>query len=182
MGNSFVFSPSNFAAQSVGGVAAGATDQMNVQIVAHAGQHIGGVMIQEFGSWSLTGVGSLQDTGSMFIQDLVNVRAPAVDSMVYNVLSAGPPVPPTMPIVTPGGGTWSGFSMIDLDSIIGPQWTNIMLVFTNTLQASTTGANSVGTITKSGTNGIIVTPFFPAPGSGVLLAAGFAMASRRRRR
>ncbi len=186
VGNSFEFFPSNYIAQSLGGVAAAATDQINVQLIAHAGQHFSQIQIQEFGTWAITGVASLQDTGTMFITDLINPRpggqSPVIGSMAYNVL--GPVgTPTTMPITTAGSGTWSGLVNINLDALPGPAWTNIMLVFTNTLQASSTGANSVGTITKKIVDGpsIIITPF-PAPGSGALVAAGCVMLSRRRRR
>ena len=177
VGNSFEFFPSNFVAQSVGGNAAGATDQMNVTLIAHQGQRFTQIRIQEFGTWGITGIASLQDTGTMFITDLINPRPagqnPVIGNMAFN---------PVMPIVTPGSGNWSGLVTIDLDSIIGPAWTTIMLVFSNTLQASTTGANSIGTITKKVIDGpaIIVTPF-PAPGSGVLLGAGCLLLARRRR-
>ena len=122
----------------------------------------------------------------MFITDLINPRpinqTPVIASMGYNVV--GPVgTPTTMPITTPGTGTWSGSVTIDLDAIAGPAWTSIMLVFTNTLQASTTGANSAATITKKVVNGpsIILTPV-PAPASGALLGAGCVLMARRRRR
>jgi hypothetical protein len=186
VGDSFLFFPSNFTAQSIGGNAAAATDQLNVQLVAHPGQRFTQIQIQEFGTWGLTGVGSLQDTGTMFITDLVNPRPPSQTPVIGNLgFNVQGPVgtPNTMPITTPGSGTWSGTVTINLDAIAGPNWTNIMLVFTNTLQASTTGANSVGTITKKVVDGpaIILTPT-PTPGSGVLVLAGCAMAGRRRRR
>jgi hypothetical protein len=186
VGNSFQFFPSNFVAQSVGGVAAAATDQMNVQLVAHAGQQFTQIRVQEFGSWSIVGVASLQDSGTMFVTDLINPRppgqSPVIASLAYNVL--GPVgTPNSMPITTPGSGTWSGDRTIDLSAIIGPAWTSVMLVFTNTLQAGTTGANSAGTIRKEAVSGpsIIVT-VLPAPASGALLAAGCAVLARRRRR
>ena len=186
VGNSFLFFPSNFTAQSIGGNAAAATDQINVQLVAHPGQRFTSINIQEFGTWALSGVGSMQDTGTMFITDLINPRpinqTPVIASMGYNVV--GPVgTPTTMPITTPGTGTWSGSVTIDLDAIAGPAWTSIMLVFTNTLQASTTGANSAATITKKVVNGpsIILTPV-PAPASGALLGAGCVLMARRRRR
>ena len=173
VGDSFFFFPTNFVAQSIGGVAAGATDQMNVRLDAHPGQRFTQIRIQEFGDWSITGVASLQDSGTMFITDLLNSRpigqSPVIGNLAYNVI--GPVgTSTTMPITTPGSGTWSGDLTIDLDSIIGPAWTSVMLVFTNTLQASTTGTGSAGTIRKSAVVGpsIILTPM-PTPGSGVLV-------------
>lgn len=174
-GNTFAFFPSNFEAGSVGTNADSATDQFNVQLVAHANQFFSQIQIQEFGDWSIIGVGSVQDTGTVFLTDLLNIRAPIIQSMQFS---------PSMPINTPGSNVpWSGNAVIDFTQIPGPHWTNVMLQFTNTLQASSSGASSVANIRKSLVNGpSIVVNTVPAPGAGALLAAGGLVLSRRRRR
>lgn len=173
VGNQFQFFPSNFVAQGLNGSAGLATDQMSVRLVAHPNQRFTQIQIQEFGTWAITGVGSVQDSGSMFIQDLLIPGRTAVNSLITN---------PAMPITTPGSGTWSGSVMIDLDAIVGPNWTDIMLVFTNTLQAGTTGQGSAATITKKIVSGPSVTvTVFPTPGTGMVLLAGLGLLARRRR-
>lgn len=176
IGDTMVFSPPNFVANSVGGQGAGATDQFQVVLTAHPGQRFTQIQIQEFGTWAITGVGSVQDSGALSVLDLLNVRpinqTPVVQPLGFT---------PGMPITTPGAGTWQSSAMIDLAAIAGPNWTQIRLIFDNTVQASTTGANSVATIRKNAASGIILTPFVPAPGTGALLGMGLLAIARRRR-
>jgi len=171
-GNTFKFFPPAFTADSNNGVAASLTDRLEVTLLANPGQRFTLIRITEIGDWAITGVGTVRDSGTLFLTDLITPRGPAVQGMTY-------PSNP-MPISTPGQGTWTGSSTIDLTNIVGPDWTNLTLVFTNTLQATTSGASS-SHIQKLATDGAIVVQVLPAPGSLALLGLAGAVAARRRR-
>jgi hypothetical protein len=172
-GNQFFFSPTNFGAQSVGGVPADTTDQLQVRLLANAGQRFTHIRIQEFGSWAITGIGSVRESGTEFITDLITPGRTAMQNLQTN---------PVMPIATAGSGDWTGDVDIDLTQIIGPDWTFVQFQFTNTLQATTGNAQSVSEIHKKGVGGpAIIVTVLPAPGSAALLGVAGLLAMRRRR-
>jgi hypothetical protein len=171
-GNTFKFFPPSFTADSNNGVAQSTTDRLEVTLLANPGQRFTQIRITEIGDWAITGIGTVRDSGTLFLTDLVTPRGPAVQGMSY-------PLNP-MPITTPGQGIWQGSANIDLTTIVGPDWTNLTLVFTNTLQATTSGASS-SHIQKDGVDGAVVVQVLPAPGGLALLGLGGAFAARRRR-
>jgi hypothetical protein len=171
-GNTFTFFPAAFAANSSNGIAQSTNDRLEVTLQANPGQQFTQIKITEWGDWAITGIGTVRDSGTLFITDLVNSRSPAVQGMSY-------PSNP-MPISTPGQGVWTGSSTINLTSIAGPAWTNVTLVFTNTLQA-TTQAGSTAHIQKTLTDGAVVVQVLPTPGALALLGAGGLLLARRRR-
>lgn len=173
VGDQFQFTPTTFAANSVNGVAASVPDRMQVDLVANPGQRFTMIRITEFGSWGITGIGSVNAFGSLNLVDMLNVRPPAITPLQTN---------PAMPVSTPNSsGVWQGSAVIDLTQIIGPNWTRLRLVFSNTLQA-TSGANSSALIDKKVVGGpSIFVDILPAPGSATLLGLGGLLAARRRR-
>jgi hypothetical protein len=177
-GVQFAFTPTNFIANSVNGSGASVPDLLQVELTANAGNRFTMIRVTEFGSWGITGGGTVQASGSLNLIDLINVRAPAIAP-----LSAGmttPNVQP-MPIATPGSGTWSGSVTIDLTQIIGPDWTKLRLSFTNVLQATSIAGGSSFIDKKIVSGPSIFIEIFPAPGSATLLALGGLVATRRRR-
>jgi hypothetical protein len=171
-GNTFQFFPANFQANSNNGVAASTSDRLEVTLLANPGNRFTQIRVTEFGDWAITGVGTVRDSGTLFLTDLVTPRGPAVQGMTY-------PLNP-MPITTPGQGTWTGSSLIDLTTIVGPDWTNLTLVFTNTLQATTQGASS-SHIQKISTDAAVQVQILPTPGALSLLGVAGCLLSRRRR-
>lgn len=174
VGSTFNFFPTNFQAQSVNGVPDALTDRLQVRLKADPGHRFTQIKITEFGSWSILGIGSVSDSGTMFLQDMITPRPPAINNLVTN---------PVMPINTPNSsGNWSGQTLIDLTSILGPDWTDLTLVFTNTLQANSDPGSSATIHKKLVSGPSIVVEIFPTPGSLGVLALGGALAMRRRRR
>ncbi|MEX2218558.1 MAG: hypothetical protein WD749_07325 [Phycisphaerales bacterium] len=172
VGNQFLFFPQNFAATSSNGVAAGINDRLEVRIVANAGHRITQILVDEFGDWAITGVGSVQAAGTMFLTDNVNIRVPTTlpTSLVMS---------PTMPISSPPSGVWEGHANRNL-LVLPPDWTDITLILTNTLQAtSQQGSTSLIRKTVVGGPALIIT-IVPAPGALALLGlAGLALRRRR---
>lgn len=175
VGDQFQFTPANFVANSVNGSAASTVDRIQVDLLANPGQRFTMIKITEFGHWTITGIGTVQAAGSLNLVDQLNVRPPAIAAL-------GSFTPGPMPISTPNSsGLWSGSVTIDLTQIIGPDWTKLRLVFTNTLQA-TSQAGSSALIDKKVVQGpSIFVDILPTPGSASILALGGVLAARRRR-
>lgn len=171
-GNTFNFTPQNFIASSVNGVAASVPDTLQVTLTANAGNRFTQIRVDEFGDWGIQGIGQVQASGTETINDLINSRGPAFGPLIFN---------PLMPINTPGSGTWTGSRVIDLTSIVGPDWTSVTFILTNTLQASSQ-AGSSAFIRKLVVGGPAITiHVMPTPGATALLAMGGLFAARRRR-
>lgn len=179
IGDTFQFTPSGFVANSVNGAAASVTDRMQVDITANPGQKITMIRVTEFGSWGITGIGTVNAFGSLNLVDQLNLRPPAIAG-----LSAGTTTPfvSPLPVSTPNtSGLWSGTVEIDLSAIIGPDWTKLRLVFTNTIQASSQ-QGSASFIDKKIVGGpSIFVEIIPAPSGLALLALSGIAAARRRR-
>ena len=170
-GNTFSFSPPNFIANSVNGVAASTPDTLQVTLTANANARFTQIVVNELGDWAITGIGQVQASGTLSLTDLINPRGPAFGSLVLN---------PTMPISAPPSGNWTGTRTIDLTQIIGPDWTSMVLVLTNTLQA-TSQQGSAALIRKLNVQNGVSIQILPAPGAAALLGlAGLGFARRRR--
>ncbi len=181
VGDQFQFTPVGFVANSVNGSAASTPDRIQVDLTANPGRRFTQIKITEFGTWGITGIGTVNAFGSLNLIDQINLRPPAIAPLVAGQTS--PAVGP-MPISTPNAsGLWSGTVTIDLTTIVppGPDWTKLRLVFSNTLQA-TSQQGSSSTITKKIVGGpSIIVDILPAPGSATMLAFGGLLAARRRR-
>ena len=178
VGDSFQFTPANFVANSVNGTSDIKADRIQVDLTANPGQRFTMIKITEFGGWGITGIGTVRAFGSLNLIDMINVRPPAITALVAGATT---PVPLPMPISTPGSGLWSGSAIIDLTQIVGADWTKLRLVFSNTLQATST-AGSASTIDKKIVGGpSIFVDIFPSPGAASVLAMGGLIAARRRR-
>lgn len=172
VGDQFQFTPANFVANSVNGSAASVVDRIQVDLTANPGHRFTMIRITEFGHWTITGVGTVNAFGSLNLIDMINPRPPAIDALDTN---------PAMPLSAPANGLWNGTAVINLAAIIGPDWTRLRLVFTNTLQA-TSQAGSSALIDKKVVQGpSIFVDILPTPGSATILAMGGMLAARRRR-
>ena len=70
-GNTFVFTPQNFRADSLDGVSGTAADRLKVTLVAKPGQMITGIRITEFGDYGITGNGEVRISGGLFMTNMV---------------------------------------------------------------------------------------------------------------
>lgn len=162
-GNSFVFFPQNFRAQSTNGGAAVVSDRLQVTLEAFQGFSFDQVHIQEFGDYGVVNGGSVTANMGMFVTDLNNFRV-ATDNESFSTNQNGL-------------GNWTAQADTILSSWIPPA-NKIQIVLNNNLIAISNGQGSVAFIEKK-VAGIIIT--FPAPGSMALLGLGGLVATRRRR-
>jgi|CXWL01.1.fsa_nt_gi hypothetical protein len=169
-GNTFVFFPSGFRAQSVNGTASHVSDRLEFDLFAAPGFRISGLRISEFGDYGIIGQGGqVSDGGSMFMTNL-----DTAETVSDNILTT-----PGSPITTEGFGTWTGEAEIDVSNR-QPPWTRIHFVLDNELVAIS-APGGIAFIEKKVFGAGIAITIVPTPGSATLLAAGSLLALRRRR-
>ncbi|MFG0257198.1 MAG: hypothetical protein ACF8GE_04780 [Phycisphaerales bacterium JB043] len=170
-GNTLLFFPNSFRADSADGVTDIVTDTLVVDILANIGSEIDSIVISEFGDYAINGAGQIDIVGDVTITDLNDPGRQAMDSLVVN---------PGNTITAAGNGSWDGSMVIDLAGLGGDSWTWIHIELTNTLTAQSQSGTSSFVSKKIGGAGIQMT-LIPTPGAGVLLGIGGLFAARRRR-
>lgn len=169
-GNTFVFFPQNFRAQSVNGGAVVVGDRLEFDLFANAGFRITGLRISEHGDYGIVGAGgSVSDSGGLFVTNL-DTGTTVSDQIVTT---------PGSPITQEGFGNWSGTAGVDLSNS-QPAWQRIHVVIDNDLVAIS-GAGGVAYIEKKVFGAGISITIVPTPGSMALVGAGSLLALRRRR-
>lgn len=165
-GDTFVFFPSAFRADSVGGVAGSAYDRLEFEVQAHAGFSFTDIRINEFGDYGIIGTGQVSAGGTLFVTDLATFNV-ATDNLLTD---------PASPI-TSGIGNWSGTAGVN---IAAQNSTNLRIVLNNNLFAITDG-NSVAWIEKKVFGSAVGIQIVPTPATIALIGAGVLVAGRRRR-
>lgn len=176
VGNTFIFFPSNFRAESGGDQ--NVNDRLQVEILAHADFEITGVAIQELGDYQITGTGEVSVSGTLQLTDLENFEPfPPFPRSRNAALS----IVPGSPIAgTDIDGQWQATAARDLSADV-PGWEHLMLVLTNEV-AAVADAGSVSSIEKTGTAGAVLVTVIPEPATVLLLAVPLAILRARRRR
>jgi uncharacterized protein (TIGR03382 family) len=165
-GDTFVFFPSAFRAESVNGVASSVYDRLEFQVDAFAGFSFSDIRITEYGDYGIIGTGQVAVSGTLFVTNL-GTGGVSTD----NLLST-----PGSPI-TSGIGNWSATANVN----VAPQnATSLRVVLNNNLFAITDGV-SVAWIEKKVAGAAIGIQIIPSPGTMGLALAGLIAAGRRRR-
>lgn len=160
-GNTWVFFPSSYRAQTVDAGFSFTTDRMSVDILAHAGEILDHFVPQPTWSYSIVGNGSVSAHSRLVATDLINGARTLVSVVDFSANA-------------PGSGDIHPF--IDLNLIQSPlAWINFNLSWEVTFTASS-GPDGSAFIEQRVFNMLV-----PAPGSLALLGVA-ALASRRRRR
>lgn len=167
-GNTFVFTPQNFRADSLDGVSQTTADRLEVKLVAKPGQMITGIRITEFGDYGIIGSGVVRISGGLF---MTNIDDFDVADSELNVVN-----PATHPI-TSGAGNWKA-----VGEITGLDWTNVVFVLDNNLQAVTVGSGSSSFVQKKITGGSVTIEIIPEPTSLGLLGLGTLFLARNRKK
>lgn len=175
IGNTFVFFPSMFRAESVDGASHQVIDRLEVELVAQGSFRFTDVVISEFGDFGIVGIGSVTVTGGLFVTDLENLNPNFTPRVADDSLVSLPGSP-----ITSGAGNWTASAGVDLENWdSGPDWTRIKVVLNNVLIATTEGMGSVAFIEKK-VGGISI-EIIPTPGAVTLFALAGLVAIRRKR-
>jgi hypothetical protein len=164
-GDTFVFFPQNFRADSTNGSVGTAHDRLEFELEAFVGFDFSQITIREFGDYGIFPPGNpgyVSANMGLFVTDLNNFRV-ATDNQTFQATS--------------GISNWTLASTTNL-AAQPPAWTKIKIVLNNNLIAIS-GANGAAFIEKKVTGALIIT--VPTPGSLALAGLGGLAAIRRRR-
>lgn len=169
-GDTFLFSPAGFRAQSSGGGTVTKSDTLEFDLDAGPGLYFSDIMITEYGDYGLVGTagGSVTASGRLTVADRFS---PASFSGAL-ITTPGSPI-------TSGTGAWQGTAAVALPGLSNPL-SNIHVTLTNDLIAISVGG-SISFIEKKVVGSAVALQILPAPSSLVLLGLGGLAASRRRR-
>jgi hypothetical protein len=171
-GNTFLFTPSNFRAQSANGIPAITSDRLEFNLSAHQDYNIIGIQIIEYGDYGILDTGKVSVSGTMFVTNL--------DISPLQVLSDNFDSIPTSPISS-GTGQWSAQV-----GVTGFEWKNLKVVLNNNLMAISS-AGSVTFIEKKllgdavSVELILSGPEIPEPLTAAIMALGGAVLALRRK-
>lgn len=168
-GDSLVFTPGGYRAESLNGVADAKADRLQVDLHAKPGFAFLGIELFEGGDYGILGQGSVSASGTLFVNDL-DLPRNLHDDIITSPLS---------PILS-GSGAWTGSANVPIPSVPGDLWTNVRIVLDNNLLAIST-PGGVSFIEKKFA-GLSVRVLIPEPSSVALLSLGGLALLRRRRR
>src|SRR5262245_34175662 len=128
VGNSLIFFPTNFKAQSSNGIADQKSDQINVDIIAAGNLRLTDISIFELGDYGILGTGpntKAQVFGTLVVTPLISNGAVPKNDPLH--------VTPAMPVTT-GTGTWNGNASVSYS--VQNNVTKIHLTLDNVVQAT----------------------------------------------
>jgi hypothetical protein len=157
-GNTFVFFPTDFFAESINGKSAITSDRLQIRISADPGKEIKGVRITEYGVYDINSAGKVIAGGYVILTNLSQ----------YETISSTFLMDPDMPIASTVkcSGTWEGGVLLE-----GFEWTDLQIVLNNNLTAKS----------SYGSRSCIEKTFFeieiivPEPATLLILAFGTAI-------
>lgn len=169
-GDTFLFSPAGFRAQSAGGGSASISDTLEFDLDAGAGAYFSQIAISELGDYGVIGAagGSVSASGMLTVND----RASSASFSGALVTTPGAPI-------TSGTGSWQGTATATLPGLSNPL-TRIHVRLTNDLVAISV-PGSIAFIEKKVVGSSVALQILPAPSSLALLGLGGLAVSRRRR-
>jgi hypothetical protein len=156
-GNTLVFSPSNFIAESTDGQSNTVSDTFEFELIIHQGFGFQGISITEYGNYGISGHGQVIASGTLSAENLDTAE----------VLSQTLSTTPSMPAKT-GQGQWEGWSEISIDPA---GWTRVKITLENNLFAIT-GSNSAAWIEKTVLGNAVSLQIIPEPATVAALTFG----------
>jgi len=167
-GDTFVFHPDHFRAESINGGTSTTSDTLSVDLIVNTGRRFSGIRISEAGDYGVLTNGSVSASSVLSVEDLNRGRSAST------LLLMDPAFP-----VDSGVGSWSGLGSLDLESL-PPNWRRIRVTLSNELIAISE-PGSITYIQKTVVGDAVAVTIVPAPGAAAVIGlAGLATARRRR--
>ncbi|MDD5010516.1 MAG: hypothetical protein PHQ00_00160 [Phycisphaerae bacterium] len=157
-GNTFVFSPTDFFAESINGKSAITSDRLQIRISADPGKAIKGIRITEYGDYDIDSAGKVIAGGYVILTNLTQ----------YETISSTFLMDPDMPIASTVkcSGNWDGGILLE-----GFEWTNLQIVLNNNLTAK----SSYGSQSYIEKTFVKIEIIVPEPATLLILAIGTAI-------
>ena len=169
-GNTLVFSPSNFRAESSDGDSCSISDILSFELIAHPGLSFQGISITEYCDYQIIGNGLVNISGSLSVEN------PASNNILSDSLVSNP----GMPLVGSGYVDDSSVTTAQVN-INQPDWTSINVTLQNDLLAITYANGSVAWIQKKALGTSIAIQIIPEPATIALLGIGSLTFIRRKK-
>jgi hypothetical protein len=162
-GDTFVFFPSHFRADSLDGLDSSVYDRLEFELIAHPGFSFKNFNFSEFGDYGISDDGSVNVLSSLSIENLDTLQ----------VLNSNFALNPLMPISS-GQDIWSAEAQLAINSA---DWTHIKITLDNELLASSQPGSVSFIEKKILSSGITMQPI-PEPATITILCFGAAFMLR----
>ncbi len=120
-GNTFVFFPENFRAESTNGLPGSVSDKLEFELIAHPGFSFQNILVTEYGDYGIL------DNGIVDVSGGVTVKNMNTSNSLFSSLTTTPSMP-----VTDGIGEWQAGTQFTIGST---NWTHIKITLENNLFA-----------------------------------------------
>ncbi|OHB59434.1 MAG: hypothetical protein A2173_04945 [Planctomycetes bacterium RBG_13_44_8b] len=171
-GNTLVFSPSNFRAESIFGLAdfVAVSDRLEFELIAHSGYYFQSITVLENGDYQLIGTGSVEVSGDLSVENLDT----------SDILSDSLEITPSMPVAGVEDyiyDIWSASAQVGTDS---SDWTYLKIALQNDFITITASDGSIAWIEKKDVGSTISIQMIPEPATIALLGIGALTLLRRK--
>ncbi|OHB59435.1 MAG: hypothetical protein A2173_04950 [Planctomycetes bacterium RBG_13_44_8b] len=157
-GNTFVFAPTNFRAESSNGISAITSDRLQFDLIANPGKEIKSIKITEGGDYGIQFEGKVSAGGAIFITNLEQ----------YEVRKQLFDMEPDMPIMPPPyEGLWDG--QVEISNL---NWSYLRVVLNNNLIAISLPGSTTWIEKKDFGSNVNIEIIIPEPATLFILALG----------
>jgi hypothetical protein len=158
-GNTLVFFPSTFRAESLDREVTSVSDRLEFELIAHSGFSIQDISITEYGDYGISGSGLIQVSGTLSTANLDSTTDTLSSSLIAD-LPARPPAD--------SSGQWQAWTQLDT---VPADWTRIKITLENNLLA-VSGSGSAAWIEKKVLGNAIAIQIIPEPATVAMLSIG----------
>jgi hypothetical protein len=158
-GNTLVFFPSTFKAESLDREVISVSDKLEFELIAHSGFSFQDISITEYGDYGILGNGLVQVSGALSVVNLDSTTDTLNSSLITDL--------PEMPQAE-SFGQWQAWTQLN---IIPADWTHIKITLENNLLA-VSGSGSVAWIEKKVLGNAVAIQIVPEPATVAMLSIG----------
>lgn len=158
-GNTLVFFPSTFRAESLDREVNSVSDSLEFELIVHSGFSIQDISITEYGDYGILGSGLVQVSGTL---SAVNLDS-TTDTLSNSLITDLPERPPA-----DSSGQWQAWTQL---GTVPADWTRIKITLENNLLA-VSGSGSTAWIEKDVLGNAVAIQIVPEPATVAMLIIG----------